>query len=219
MHAVQAAKGYYKRFLGLGWARVFLVLGIVFLLLALASPIWSVTDGAVGGDYSTATFGWTSWTAMEYHSGVWSRTIVESYAAPGSSLPALASAAGAAYILIIVLLLVLIAAFALFSSWFSLHLQGLSLLILGLVVIIFAFAALLYPVFSMPPAAATDLREPAITGFWGSSGPTSWGAALGWWFLLVGIVFGIVGGVWPFLKSMRQPMVRAPPPREWQVER
>ena len=36
---------------------------------------------------------------------------------------------------------------------------------------------------------------------------------------LIGVIFGIVGGVWPFLKSMRQPMVRAPPPREWQVER
>ncbi len=218
MHAAQSARVYVKRFLGLGWARVFLVLGIVFTLLALASPLWFMTDGT-GGDYTTATFGWTSWTAMEYHSGVWSRTVVESYAAPGSPLTALASAASASYILVIVLLVVLIAAAALLSSWFSLQLHGLSLLILGLVVVIFAFAALFYPVLTMPSAAATDLGEPAITGYWGASGVTSWGAAAGWWFLLIGVLFGIVGGIWPFLKSMRQPMVRAPPPREWQVER
>ncbi len=219
MHAVQTAKGYYKRFLGLGWARVFLVLGVVFLLLTLASPLWSLTDGVVGGDYTTTTFGWTTWTAMDYHAGVWSRTVTASYMASAPDFVALANSMGASYLLIIVMLILLVAAFALFSSWFSLHLHGLSLLILGLIVVIVGFVALLYPVFTVPPAAATGLGEAAITGFWGASGTMIWGAALGWWFLLIGVVFGILGGVWPFLKSMRQPMVRAPPPREWQVER
>jgi hypothetical protein len=196
-----------------------LVLGIVFLLLALTSPIWAITDGVVGGDYATTTIGWTSWTAMEYHSGVWFRTTTESYTAPGTVLPALANAAGAAYLLIVVLIVVLVAAFALISSWFSLHLHGLSLLILGLIVVVFALVALFYAVLTIPSAAATDLRNAAVTGFWGASGITSWGAGLGWWFLLIGVLFGILGGVWPFLKSMRQPMVRPPPPREWQVER
>lgn len=219
MHAVQTARTYAKRFLGLGWSKVFLVLGVVFLLLALGNPIWSVTHDDGGGDFTTATYGWTSWTAMEYQSGVWSRTIVESYTARPMALPAVANAAGTSYLLMAVLLIVLVAAIALYSSWFALKLHGLSLLILGLIVVVFAFVALAYPVFTLPPAAATDFGNTAVTGFWGSSGATSWGAALGWWLLLVAVIFGIVGGVWPFLKSMRQPMVRAPPPREWQVER
>ena len=219
MHAVQTARVYTKRFLGLGWARVFLVIGIVFSLLALASPIWSITDGVVGGNYTTATYGWTSWTEMEYNSGVWSQTRIISYAAPTAVRPALANAAGAAYLLVVVLIIVLIAAFALISSWFSLQLRGLSLLILGLIVVVFALLALFYPVLTMPSAAVTDGVDTSIAGFWGASGTTSWGAGLGWWFLLIGALFGIRGGIWPFMKNLREPMVRAPPPREWQVER
>jgi hypothetical protein len=121
--------------------------------------------------------------------------------------------------LIVVMVVVLIAAFALISSWFSLQLHGLSLLILGLIVVVFALVALFYPVLTMPSAAVTDGMDPAINGFWGSVAGLSWGAGLGWWLLLIGVLFGILGGIWPFLKSMREPMVRAPPPREWQVER
>ncbi len=219
MHAAQSARVYVKRFLGLGWARVFLVIAILFTLLALASPLWSMTDGVIGGDYTTTAFGWTSWTRMDYHSGVWTRTVIESYVAPGSPFTAFGSSAGAAYLLIVVFLVVLIAAIALISSWFSLHLHGFPLLILGLVVLFFALVALVFPVLTLPSAAATDLGEPAIVGYWGGSGTTTWGAALGWWLLLIGVLSGILGGIWPFFRSWRQPMVRPPPPREWQVER
>lgn len=223
MSAAKSVRTYVNRFLGLGWARVFLAIGAIFTLLALASPLWSITADEGGGDYTVTTFGWTTLTSVAYQGGVWTDTVIQSYTRPNFSAPALASAMGASYLVMVVLLVVLVVAFALFSlSWFE-RLPGIGLLIVGLIVVVFAFVALLYPIFTAPSAAALTSRWSAITGFWGSvvvGGTTfSWGAALGWWFLLIGVIFGIVGGVWPFLKSMRQPMVRAPPPREWQVER
>ncbi len=217
MSAAKSLKTYYHKFLGLGWARVFLVIGVVFLLLTIVEPLWSITDGLVGGDYSTTTFGWTSWTATEYHSGVWSRTITESYTAPGSDLSALANAIGASYLLIVVFLIVLVAYFALFSSGFALHLHGLSLLIVGLIAVIIGLVALFYPVAAVAPAAATASDFAGVTGFWGASGTVSWGAGLGWWLLLLGFVFGALGAIWPFLKTMRQPLP-PPPPRQYQIE-
>lgn len=219
MSAAKTVRTYVNRFLGLGWARVFLVVGILFVLLALASPLWSITDTGAPGDYTTTTYGWTSVTETTYHGGVWEATGILSYNARGFDAHATANALGTSYLVSIVLLIVLFVAVALFSLEFVHRLPSLGLLILALVVVVFAFVALLYPVLTVPSAAAADLGEPAITGYWGSSGSLSWGAALGWWFLLIAVIFGILGGVWPFLKSMRQPMVRAPPPREWQVER
>lgn len=224
MSAVKSVRTYVNRFLGLGWARVFLVIGVVFVLIALACPIWSVTTDDGGGDYSVATFGWTTLTTVSYQGGVWTDTIIQSYTRPNFFAPALASSMGGSYLMLVIFLIVLLAAILLYSlSWIE-HLPGIGLLIIGLIVVVFAFVALLYPILTAPPAAALSPRLGAVNGFWGSAdlggGTTqTWGAALGWWLLLIGVIFGIVGGVWPFLKSMRQPMVRAPPPREWQVER
>ncbi len=223
MSAAKTVRTYVNRFVGLGWARVFLALGVLFTLLALASPLWSVTLDDGGGDYSVTTFGWTTLTSVAYQGGVWTDTVIQSYTRPNFSAPALANAMGASYLVAVVFLIVLLVVFALYSLSLFQSMPGLGLLITGLVVVVFAFVALLYPVFTAPGAAALTTRYSAITGYWGSvvvGGTTvSWGAALGWWFLLIAVIFGIVGGVWPFLKSMRQPMVRAPPPREWQVER
>ena len=223
MSAAQSVRTYVNRFLGLGWARVFLALGVVFTLLAMAGPLWSITADDGGGDYTVTTFGWTTLTSVAYQGGVWTDTVIQSYSRPNFVAPALANSMGTSYVLLVVFLLVLLVVFALYSlKWFE-GIPGIGLLITGLVVVVFAFVALLYPILTAPPAAALSTRWSAITGYWGSvvvGGTTlSWGAALGWWFLLIAVVLGIVGGVWPFLKSMRQPMVRAPPPREWQVER
>ena len=224
MSAAKMVRTYVGRFLGLGWARVFLVIGVVFTLLAMASPIWAMTVDHGGGDYTTSTFGWTTRTDTSYQAGVWSDTFIQSYNARGFPLNAIANSMGASYIVLLVFLFVLIAAIALYSIEWVHRLPALGLLIIALVIVVFAFVALLYPIFTVPGAAASDYAISAISGFWGSVGvsPTTtrtWGAGLGWWFLLIALIFGIVGGVWPFLKTMRQPMVRAPPPREWQVER
>ena len=222
--AVNTLRIYTKRFLGLGWARVFLVLAVVFTLIAIANPIWSSTIDRGGGDYSTATYGWTTITVVTYEGGVWSSTLIQSYGARNFNSDAIANAAGGSYLAAVVFLIVLVAAIALFSLDWIRRLPSLGLLILALIVVVFAFVALLYPLFTLPSAAASDLGQAAITGFWGSTpalgGTLSWGAAFGWWSLLIGVILGILGSAWPFLHAMRTPVARVPPPpREWQIER
>lgn len=220
MSAVKSVTMYYRRFLGLGWARVFLVLGVLFTVFAIASPIWSMTDGT-GGTYSTAAFGWSTVTETIFHNGVWTETRIQSYSPNGFDAPTLANAIGGSYLMELVLLIVFVIATALYSLRGVAQMREVGLLLIGLLVVIVGLVALLYAIFTVPSAAATDLGSPAITGFWGSAPPVSWGPGLGWWFLLIGVVFGIIGGTWPFLQALRHPGVRAPPPppREWQVER
>ncbi len=224
--AAQTVRKYTKRFLGLGWARVFLILGVVFTLIAIANPLWSTTIDRGGGNYTTSAYGWTTVTSMRYEGGVWAETTIQSYSAIGFTSNAVANALGGSYLAAVVFLIVSIVAIALFSLESIQRLPTLGLLIIGLVVVVFALVALLYPVLTVPSAAASDLGRSAITGYWGSTttpGVTfSWGAAAGWWVLLVGFIFGILGGIWPFPQALRSPMVRRippPPPREWQVER
>ncbi len=222
MSASQTVRKYYRRFLGLGWARVFLVLGVLFSLIAIANPLWSTTEGG-GGDYTTSTYGWTTVTRVDYANGVWVETTIQSYAARGFSDVAIANALGGSYLAVVIFLIILVVAIALFSLEWIQRLPSLGLLIIGLAVLVFALVALFYPILTVPGAAATDLSRTAITGFWGSTtAPAfSWGAAIGWWLLLIGVILGIVGGVWPYIHALRNPVARAPPPppREWQVER
>ena len=222
--AAQTARKYPRRFLGLGWPRVFLVLGVVFSLLALASPLWYTTLDHGGGNYATTTYGWGTLTEVTYESGAWSQTVIRSYTASNFGYDAVANAVGASYLAVVALLLVLIVVIALFSLEWTKRLPTLIFLILGLVVVVFALVALLYPVLTVPSAAATDLHQTAVTGYWGSVGVAfgtlSWGGALGWWLLLIGAILGIAGALWPFLEALRGPVPRVPPPpREWQVER
>jgi hypothetical protein len=224
--AAQTAHKYYKRFLGLGWARVFLVLGLLLTLIAVANPMWSTTSDHGGGDYSTSTYGWTTVTIVTYEGGVWSQTVIRSYTASNFNSNAIANSLGGSYLAAIAFLVVLGVVIALFSLPLIHRLPSLGLLVIGLVVVVFALVALFYPLLTVPSAAASNLPVGStITGFWGSTvtpGATfSWGAALGWWLLLIGVILGVVGGIWPFLKALRSPMARVPPPppREWQVER
>lgn len=223
--AAQTAHKYYKRFLGLGWARVFLVLGVLFTLIALANPLWSTTNDHGGGNYTTSTYGWTTVTAMRYESGVWAETTIQAYTSSFFNSNAIAGALSGSYFALLAFLIVLIVAVGIFSLPSMQRLPSLGFLIIGLVVAVFALVALFYPILTVPGAAASDLGRSTITGYWGSTatpGATfSWGAAFGWWLLLIGVILGVVGGIWPFLQALRNPVARVPPPppREWQVER
>ncbi len=224
--AAQTLHKYYKRFLGLGWARVLLVLSVVLTLVALANPLWSTTDDHGGGNYVTASYGWTTVTAITYEGGVWSQTVIRSYSASNFNSNAIAGAMSGSYLAVLAFLIILFVVIALFSLDAINRLPSIGLLIIGLVLVVFALVALLYPLLTVPSAAASNLAPAsAISGYWGSTafggGTYSWGAAAGWWVLLIGVILGCVGGVWPYLTALRRPMARMPPPppREWQVER
>ncbi len=224
--AAQTVRKYTKRFLGLGWARVFLILGVVFTLIAIANPLWSSTFDRGGGNYTTSAYGWSTVTRTSYEGGVWSQTLIQSYSASGFTSNTIANAMGGSYLAAVAFLIVLFVAVALFSLEWVQRLPSLGLLIIGLVVVVFALVALLYPLLTVPTAAASSPGLASVTGYWGSiaaaGGTLSWGAAAGWWALLIGVILAVLGGIWPFLQALRTPMARRlppPPPREWQVER
>ncbi len=217
MSAAKSLKTYYHRFLGLGWARVFLILGAIFIVLALLSPMWAYLTPGPGGSSFTFTFGWTTVTRMRYEGGAWAETLIQSYNAQGFDFHAIANSVSVSYVLLLVFLIVLIVVAALFSLQWVHRLPALGLLIIALIVVAIGLVALFYPVATVPAAAASDLGDTAITGYWGSAGVDSWGAGLGWWFVLVGVILGGLGGAWPFLRGMRHPLP-PPPPQQYQIE-
>src|SRR5438445_547772 len=95
---------------------------------------------------------------------------------------------------------------------------GPSRIALGLaIVLVLVSLALPYPIVAIPGAATEDVGAFTIGGFWGSAStstpPTgwSWGPGLGWWILLLAVILGTAGAVFPYVKSVRA-MIPSPPP-------
>ena len=221
MRAADALKHWTRLILKQGPSRLAIAVGVLFLLLALASPLWSFTFNGGGGDWSTRTYGWTTFTQEEYENGIWDRTIVQSYASPNFDDLSIAATMGATYWLTLVFLIVLAgAAFVLALPRFR-TMGPLAHLGLSLAVIILGVIALFYPVVVLPGGLATDLAPlPVGGGYWGGpvatttpNGELTWGAGLGWWALLVGFFLGSVGVALPYTQSVRS--LNPPGPRTW----
>ena len=135
MSAAQTVRTYARRFLGLGWARVFLVLGVLVTLIAIANPLWSTTNDHGGGTYTTDTYGWTTVTSVRYDGGVWSETLIQSYSGSGFTSNAIANSLGGSYLAAVAFIIVLLVAVALFSLEWMQRIPSLGLLIIGLVVV------------------------------------------------------------------------------------
>ncbi len=213
---------YARRFWSLGYSRIFLVLAILFCLVALATPIWSVTFNGGTGRWDTSNYAWLGVNTDSYRQGIYDGSFYQPYSAPSFDMVALSSAVGTSYAVLLVFLIFLVAITLVFSTAFATRLPPMGLLVVAVFIAIVALAALFAPIVVIPNAAATSFGTAVFSGgLWGSSSTPSatWGAGLGWWLLLLAVIFGILGVVWPYLKGLRQPMVRPPPPREWQVER
>jgi len=208
-----------QQVLRLGPSRLALAVAVLFALLALASPLWSITQDQ-DGDREVSSFYWTTRTQDRFENGVWDGTEILPYSSSRFAERSIAGALGTAYILDVVLILVLVVVFALFSMEHSRTMPALSLLIVSLLVVGVALLALLFPVVAIPGAATTDFGTFTVGGFWGSwrtSVPPadwSWGAGLGWWLLFIAVLLGIVGAALPYVRSVRA--MGPPAPRSWQ---
>lgn len=221
MRATTPWKEWTGRVLALGMSRLALALGIVLVLFALASPFWSYRIDDGGGNYINTAYGWWSVTSEEFEDGQWKKTTVESYTSSDLNQPNLANAMGASYLLAVIYLIILIVVAVLFSLERTRTMAPLVLLILSLIVVIGSLLALFYPILGVQNAVPTDLAPLVVSGFWGTrtvSGTViSWGAGLGWWFLLVAVLLGIIGVALPYVKSVRA--MGAPKPRPWAPRR
>lgn len=218
------------RIRSLGYDRVALSVGIVLVLVSLATPLWSITLFHDSANYSSTDFTWTGTTTSAYTGGVLNTITIQPYGAPTFPLHAVASSISFAYTIVAAYGVVLAFVLVVYSRPLGRRLPPLGHLIVSLVVVVVAFLALLYPTFSLPSQASADLGIPALTGFFGASPITSavnrpagsvggistatWGAGSGWWILLAGVVLGILGAVVPYLRMMFRPI--PPPPTRWQ---
>ncbi|MFA5896481.1 MAG: hypothetical protein WC985_06200 [Thermoplasmata archaeon] len=211
-------KKWVHRVWSLGYSRLFMVLAIVFSIVALATPMWAVTDQENPGRWDTSVYGWLGVSSDHYRQSAYDGSSYMPYSGPSFDQHVLASAVGASFTLIVVYAVLLAIVTALFSTDWAKTMPRLGLLIFTVFVVLIALAALFYPVLTVPSAAATDLGAPAMSGgFWGSTTTPdvfNWGAGLAWWLLLIAVILGAVGVALPYLQSMRGTPY-PPPPQAW----
>lgn len=204
-----------QRVLSFGASRIALALAILFVLVSLALPFWSL-GVVLGPDQDISSFSSSTVITDRYRGGAWDGTEILPYTSAQFTFRTVASVLGTAYLLVVALFIVFAVVLALFSTDYGQLMPTLSLLIVSLIVLGVALLALFFPIAAIPAAATTDRGTFTIGGFWGSAREPpqdwSWGPGLGWWFLLIAVVLGTLGSVVPYLKSVRAMVPAAPKP-------
>lgn len=194
--------------LRLGPSRLLIVVAVGFALLALVSPVWTITVG-LGGSREVSSYHWTTRTQDQFEGSVWQGTETVPYYSSRVTERSLVYAIGTSYLLGVVLILILLIVLALFSMGQTKAMPVSSLLITSVLVVGVALVALLFPVVALPAAATTDFAAFTFNGFWGSAQTSlppqdwSWAPGLGWWSLALAVILGVVGGTFPYIRSIR----------------
>ncbi len=213
-----AWKKWARRVWSLGYSRLFMVFAILFSVIALATPMWAVTQQESSTHWDTSVYGLLGVTTDHYAQSTYDWSEYHPFSGPSFNQHVLASAIGASFALVVVYAVVLAIAVALFSLEWARRMSRLALLIITVFIVIVALAALLYPVVAVPGAAAADFQVPAMGGgFWGSTTTPdtfNWGGGLAWWLLLIAVILGCVGVSLPYLHTMRTGPL-PPPPQGW----
>lgn len=195
-----------QRVFGFGPSRIALALAMLFVLVSLALPYWSL-GVMIGPDQDVSSFSSSTVITDRYRGGSWDGTEILPYTSTQFTFRQVAGVLGTAYLLVVALFIVFAVVLALFSTDYGQLMPTLSLLIVSLIVLGVSLLALFYPIAAIPAAATTDVRTFTIGGFWGSAREPlqdwSWGPALGWWLLLIAVILGTLGSVVPYLKSVR----------------
>jgi hypothetical protein len=156
-------KGRLLRAWAFGPSRLALVIGILFVLLSLVLPFWTLAE-RTSSTLEIHSFSWRTFVTERFEDGTWSETTIFPYTSGGFPYPTVAGVAGNVYILSVVYLAILVIMLALFQMGFSRTLPTLSLLFISLIVLTGALFALFYPLVAIPTAATTDARYFAIGG-------------------------------------------------------
>ncbi len=214
-------KKWARRVWSLGYSRLFMVLAILVILIALATPMWAVTHQEGPGRWDTSVYGWLGVSSDHYVQSAYDGSSYLPYSGPSFDQHVLASAVGASFTLVVVYAVVLAIVVALFSMEWAKTMPRLGLLVITIFVVLVALASLFYPILTVPNAAAADFSAPAMGGgFWGSTTtPNSftWGAGVAWWLTLIAVILGVVGVALPYVQSMRGTPY-PPPPQAWRPQ-
>src|SRR5437870_13823276 len=124
-------------------------LAILFVLLSLALPFWSISRTS-GGVQDIGSFAWVSFTTERYTRGAWSETTIVPYNSPGFPYPDAAGVAGNLYVLSLVFIVVLAVVLALFRFALSRQIAAINPLILRLVLLGGALFARFSPIVAIP---------------------------------------------------------------------
>lgn len=202
---MKSLRDYVTRARALGWPLLVTTLAFFLALVALTQPLWMLQRTTGAGDVDRTTYGWTAVVEDEFRDGAWAGTTVTPYSSPTFGDFRMREAVTTTY---------LIGGIA--TGWLFLlvlvrympqtrRLPEVAVFAGNLIGLILAAAALVYPVLTVPGAAAAEVNS-LVAGWSGTAQGTgnsvwAWGAGAAWWLWAVSgvLMAGVV--VLPILQK------------------
>lgn len=182
---MKSLRAYVTRVRALGWPVLVTTLAFFLALVALTQPLWVLQRTTGPGDVDRTAYGWTAVVEEEFRDGAWAGTTVTPYSSPTFTEFRMRDAVTTTY---------LIGGIA--TGWLFLlvlvrqlpqtrRLPEVAVFAGNLIGFVLAVVALVYPVLTIPGAAAAEVNN-LVAGWSGSAQGTgnsmwSWGGGAAWW--------------------------------------